>query len=604
MAKRFSTIENYNGYRTKVEETNAPARILVDGSQNMLFNDEDKIATRKGFTLDGAADSTRDPILGSFDWNTNTGDERNLRSFDDTSGSGSLQFRFVDGTTITWTDVKTDFTNADLNFTTWWDDGEQLDILIFVNGTADIHAWSGCTEKIGVTTGSTIQLLTTTDTWAERRVLKNTGVLTYDKKLTISGTEFTYTGGETTNTLTGVTPDPSGLASGSLAVQTVTTFTNAPGSDATTFPNDFVSTLRNQIYVGSEINRVVFVSKNTSFIDFTFTATRLPGEGAELTLDNSAVGFAPQQEDMYITAGKDDWYRTRFTLSSGNTAEELTVRKLKTAPQQAAQSRDLIWKIKNNVVFISNEPTLDQLGDIEDVITPQSRPLSDPIKPDFNNADFTNGMGIYFKNQIFISAPVDGVIYIYDIDKGYWQPPQLLPIRRFAVIDGELFGHSSAVTETFKLFDGTNDNSNIIQHKAVFSYRNFGTRSNLKEFDEYFTEGFISSNTDITLRLKYEFKGFESIQEFLIKGDDDSILFSPPGGNSLGKQPLGKDPLGSSVDEPDILSKFRQIDTMNTTAFYEMQVEYETDDDDAQFEILSHGPNARASTIDNIHIKK
>lgn len=582
----FKITDSFSGYSTKVNKTKLSDGFLVEGSQNVVSTDGENIKVRLGYTIDGAANTALNPIESSFDWNTNTGDERNLRSYDD-----ELEFRDLSSGSAVWTRVADGWSAVDFEFTTWWDTSEDIDVLLFVNGDDNIYAWSGCAALIGTTTANTIQLLDTTTTWAQERVFKNTGSLTYTKTVEINGTTYTYTGGETTDTLTGVSPDPSGEASGSLAIQNVTTFADAPGSDATTFSNDIISTLNNQVYVGSLINRNVFVSKNTDFTDFAFSSPRVPGEGATLVLDNAAVGFAPQEEKMYITAGKDDWYQTNFSLSDDNTKEFLSVQKLKTTAQEAAQSQALIGKIKNNIVYISNEPTLDTLGRLENVDTPQSKPISDPIKPDFDAATFTNGHIKYFKNNIYIAVPSDSKVYVFNIEKGFWESPLILPIRRLAIIAGELYGHSNAVPETYKLFDGHNDNTAPINAIAKFSFQNFGDRVALKEFDEFYSEGLISSNTKLKVFINYEFDGAESIQEFEIDGSDMKFLFEPVIDNSIGQNPLGNQPIGSTTDSASELSKFRKISTTVKQAFHEMQVVYQSEEVDENWELLAFGGN-------------
>jgi hypothetical protein len=383
--------------------------------------------------------------------------------------------------------------------------------------------------------------------------------------------------------------------------QALRSHTNTPASG---FKNNMIDVLNNQVYYGSLTQRDVYVSKNTSFTDVTFSSPRAPGEGALLTLDNAAVGFVSQEQAMYITAGKNDWYQTVFTLSSDNTAEALTVKKLKTAPQQAAQSQNLIAKIKNNVVFVSNEPTLDELGRLEQIDTPQAKAISDPIKSEFSGYDFTGGEAMYFQNQIWLTIPAENIYLIYDIENSLWQPPQIGSFSRWAIIDGMLYAHSSVVPETYKMNTGTNDNGNPIRAIAAFGYDNYGKRFNLKHFDEHATEGYIKSNTTVTKKIQYEYRGALSIQEFAIEGSDTTILFTPADDASLGKAPLGQQPLGSTTAEIDLTPKFRQIDTMQLQNFYEMNVQYESNSEDGYFAILAHGPNVKIAGERNLGIKK
>jgi len=592
--KKFRLTSQFGGYRNKRDKTNIGAGFLVEGSQNVVINDAEKIQAREGYTLDGQASTATKPPRDSFEWITSSGTGLPLRFQDD-----ELQFRFIaSDATITWEKVADGFSTTDrMNFTTYWVVALATDQLIFVNGDDNLFQWNGAVTTFASDTGSTITKEGTT-TWAQDRFF-----ISSNQTIVLNGVEYSYSGGVTTTTLTGVTPDPTLTTNtaGDVIIQKVVTNASKPSVGLS---NDIVATNRNQLWVGDKTLRDINISKNDDFTDFAFSSPRLPGEGALITIDSTPVGFVVQEEDMYISGIRNDWYRSSFTLSSDNTAEILEIKKLKTSEEQGALDQGAIAKIKNQVVFISNEPTLDTLGRLENLTTPQAKPLSDLIKTDFDTFDFTDAHVKYHKNKINIVLPAESVWLVFDIERQFWYPPQIVPFQRLAVIDGDLYAHSSAVTETYKLFDGFNDNGAPIEARATFAYRLYGRRDWQKTFDEWFTEGYISSNTDITLRLKYEFDGAETIQEFVIAGDDDTIIFSGAGDPSLGKASLGKEPLGSSVTSPDEVSKFRVIQTTVKTDFYEIQAEYESNQQDAQWELLATGGNVLLSSNDNISIKK
>ena len=79
----WKTFNDFLGYQNKKEKTNLPPGVLIAGSQNVVITDDDLVSTRLGYTLDGAANAAKTPVESSFDWNTSTGVERNLRAYDD-----------------------------------------------------------------------------------------------------------------------------------------------------------------------------------------------------------------------------------------------------------------------------------------------------------------------------------------------------------------------------------------------------------------------------------------------------------------------------------------------------------------------------------------
>lgn len=593
--KDFSLIKEYLGYQSKKDITNADPRYLAQGSQNVLINDGEKVSSRDGISLDGAAGTAGLSIIGSYDWNTSTGVERNLRCRAD-----KIQYRYVSGGVTTWVDLATGFAATKWGFGEWWSATELLDFLLIVNGDSSIRMWSGAITTVASVTAATITKQGT-NTWALDRFLKN-GV----RQVIINSITYTYTGGEGTLVLTGVTPDPTlgSITAGMVAVQALFTTASSPGA---TYQNDMLVVHKNQAYIASATQRTVYVSKNSSYTDFTFTALgRLPGEGAFMTFDGAISGLTTQEDAVYISAGKDNWFQTQFTVSSDNTKENLTFIKLKSGPQQAAKNHSLIWKIKNSVVYVSNEPTFDTLGRVENISTPQSKPISDPIKYEFISYDFTNGHGVYWRNQSVIALPAESLLLIYDHENGYWQPPQTIQVNRLAIIGGELYGHASALDETYRLFDPEvqSDLGNPISSIASFTYNNYGNRTWQKRFDEYFWEGLATLATQLYAGYKYDFGGStQFIEDKLIDLSEPRIQFFTATDGSLGKFSLGKNPIGSVTDSVSNLPKFRTIHTMNKAAFYEMSVYLYSSEVGFKWQILAHGPNAMLSTADNVTIK-
>ena len=593
--KNFRLVQRFErGYHNKRDITNIASDVLVRGSQNVIINDGEKIETRKGYTLMGAGNSDRTPINASYDWVTSRDTELNLRA-----GGSKLQFMWKKNSE-TWVDLIDDASRDRFKFVEWWDNSKKIDLLLFVNGGNDIYEWNGAVTTFKEATTDTITK-EGDRSWAEEGFY-----LTANKTIVINGTEYTYTGGENTTTLTGVSPDPTiqDPAIGTLIHQQYVVHTDTPGAN---FSNDIIGVMYNQLYVGSFKERFIFISDDEDFTDYTVPSTaRQPGDPASLTPDVPPIGFVAQEENMYVSGRKNQWYKISFELDvSGDLPREsMFIRRLKTGPQQGAIEQDLIGNAKNNVIYVSKEPTLDELGRIESIDTPRSRPLSDTIKTDFNNTDFTGGDIIYFKGSVYISAPNEDIVYIYDIERGLWQPPQVLPIKKFAIIDDELYGHSSRVFETYKLFDGTSDNGNGFIARANLAYRNYGNRSWKKVFDEWYTEGYISAPTNLKMRLLYDWKGFNSNRDEEIRGDDKEILFEDFEDGSFGKDSFGKSPLGSINESVPGLGKFRIIHTGVPEEFYEIQVQYESEGIDNAWEILACGANVKASRNDNVSIKK
>lgn len=551
------------------------------------------------------------PILSNFDWNSKGNSEIHVRAGFLTSAAndGRLQFRWTNSSgTVFWSDLASALTTVRYNFTTFWDTTELIRLMLFVNGTSNIFEWNGAYDTVTATTGNTIVVSNT---------IATTGFYnTRNKVVTIRGIDYTYTG-INAKTFTGVTPDPTSGAgtvyAGDIAVQKIVTTANSSftAGPPSAFANSLISTLNNQVFVGSLVSATGYMSKINSFVDYSFTAgTRLPGEGATYTLDDNLVAFVPQEQNMYISCGRDYWYNTTLEQSAsfnGTTAitiETFKVNLLKTNPRQGAQSQALVGKMKNNVIAITFEPTFDLLGRVDQILgTPQTTNISDSIKLDFDQYDFTDGHVFYNKYNLYASVPQSGLLRLYSVLTKSWEAPQTIPVAGMYDIDGELYGHSYTSSESYKLFTGYSDrttsdgNGSPYLVMANFSYQNGGVRTVLKNANKFYIEGYISGNTTLSCVINYEQDGNLTQQTFTILGDDTALIGAQNQSNSLGKTPYGEAGIGteSASSLTGLPPKFRVIKTFPRFDYYECQFSFSILGTDQNFQLLSFGLNEAPS---------
>ena len=536
------------------------------------------------------------PIAASFDWHTANGGERIMRAgFLTSAGNdGKLQFRYVDPSgNVVWTDLLTGLTSVSFNGTEYWDTTELLVEALLVNGSTNIYEWSGAEATVASVTTNTITKQGAS--YWDQEGFYQTGT----RQVTINGTVYTYTGGEGTLTLTGVTPDPTGTAVGSLAFQTIrqTAVSSVTALVASTVM--LIGCLDNQVYYGTDNSNNWFVSNVNNYKDCGFTSGgRLVGEGATGSLGSPIVGFIPQEDVMYASAGKDEWYESVLTLSSDNKAQAFSFNRLKTAGLQAAQSQAFMSKDKNSIIFVSNEPVVSSLGPVTNIYqSPQIVDVSYPIINDMNAYDFTDGSIVYWKNFLLVAVPRHSLIRIYNQTDAnakahYWEAPVMYPISRFSVIGGELYGHSYLTSETYKLFTGYNFLGNVIDARAVFAFNNYGSRFATKSFNQFYYEGRCTQNGTLNLGIQFETEGCATSLSFPMLGNSKWVCAYNKA-HSLGKDSLGKQPLGGNIAVPSAdPPKFRKIKTMPRVSFFEESTSFSSVERDFQWEIIAFGSAA------------
>lgn len=125
MAEKCQVVDNFKGYISKPDITNIGAGFLVKGSKNVSVNTSSRLEFDKGYRVDGATSSVVAPITSSFDYDSKVNTDVNIRvGFRTTSNNGKMQYRYVYGTTVTWTDLMTGLSKDVWRFTTFWDETE------------------------------------------------------------------------------------------------------------------------------------------------------------------------------------------------------------------------------------------------------------------------------------------------------------------------------------------------------------------------------------------------------------------------------------------------------------------------------------------------
>lgn len=680
----FKLTDKFASYVSKPEITDLGPTFLVKGSKNVLVDFAQRVRSRAGYILFGAANNGGSGIKSSYDWETSSVIKFPTRTYDQ-----RLEF-YWNGA---WNLLKTGLTTPYLQFAKIWDNTEKIDVLLWVLGETNTYKWSGGVQKVRSSTGTTLTkqgvitnastiafvagtpgtvAATITDTaanflnagfaagdtlyvtgstansrtftigsvTADTITLVMSNILTSEvigtpvtlhngsptwatsrflttgtRKITYLGVDYIYTGGETTDTLTGLTAFPA-VTLGDPVWQTPITLAN-PGAIPASFKQDLIGVQLNQLILASTKSQDVYISSTLDYTNFTLTSPRAPADPAHVTMDNYATCIVPidnlgqTTSSLMFGGGTSEFFQLSYQTSQDNISELVRMVKLKTAFGSGLISKNAICPIKDATVYISREPAMDTLANVQ-AQDARDVPISDPIKDDFDGYDFTDAHAVYWKRAVYVALPAEGIVLIFDLMRHLWQPPQTMPISRFSIINDLLYGHSSVTNETYQLFVGTNDNGVFIPQRARFAYNNGGRRDRLKNMDSYWTDGYITENGDLQMKMNLGFAGSVAKKVMHILGSDNAVTL-PQSGSPMGSEPMGSVPLGgANLDEPNglegengaTLLRFWQDDTMDQYDYTEFYVEYDMDTLDGQFAIVSHGCNQwDAGTSPNSHKK-
>ena len=592
----------FGGYVSAVDRTIVGRRFMVKGSKNTYLTKRGTIANRPGLLRRGAVDATVADTKASYEWDTSLGAQRVLRV---NNGKLQLETDIVTAGSYVWYDLFT-VAGTRMFFEPWWDNGVKKDILLMCDGTDSMKYWSGGLGKVSSATANTIVL---------SAAVATQGFSVASGNVIVNGVEYAYTG-SSASTLTGVTPDPSALAVNSVVTQKVETDSDTVEAD---FEIDFIKVINNQLYAGSESSRLLYISKNTDWDDFTKSSPRATGEGDTLTLDESPVGIGIR-DGLGIAATKKAFYEVSFKqITVGSSLSEQTnVKKVPMSSKKGAIRHEFIGNDDDGeLIYLSRDHQLHVYGEFADYNNVKFPSLSLDIEQELEDEDFTGGHMKVSGMFIYLTAPNNGRVWInekrvavnrngnIETDR-FWYAPFICNISRIAVIDDEEYGHSNANPQLYQMWntlqwhdDAPSDEPIPYDSVLALGYRSAGEdRAHYIGFDKYYIEGYMTEGSVVYGALAFEYKGSEGVQIMILNDEEEEEepeFFTGDIGVSLGDAALGDNPLGDQTTdeeaEQELLPKFRTIEDVEVTHVHEYQPRIYSSEPGARWEILALGGN-------------
>jgi len=108
---------------------------------------------------------------------------------------------------------------------------------------------------------------------------------------------------------------------------------------------------------------------------------------------------------MLIYAGKHYIYKEIRTLDSTLTKEQIQLKPLRTGRMQGALNHNAVTRVKNGVMYLSNDNVVNLLGQISNQYVPELDDISYSIIDDMLGYTFTDASVYYHRNFIYVSVP-------------------------------------------------------------------------------------------------------------------------------------------------------------------------------------------------------
>jgi len=586
----------WGGYNSARDKTNIAENLMVKGSQNIYKKLSGTLAVRQGQARRGDANSTLSACSSSFVWNTSWGETYIMVVAD------SKLYVVVDDE---WYQLLGSLTKTRYVFDNWWNNTLKKDQVLFVNGTDDMFMWSGGFGLISSTTANTIVLDRTV---TESRITAASGTVV------VNGTTYTYTGSGG-STLTGVTPDPTGEANSSGVLQSVVTSSNTPAAD---FLADFIKVINNQVYVGSYTSRLIYMSQDTDYTNYTVPSPQIAGSPGLFVLDGTAKGIGVRQGNACIGFGASGWAVISFQLVSNNNiiTRQNTIDIKPVALLQAPYAHEFIDNVGDNLIYLGQDQQLRNFGDFNNLFVSGYPSLSQEVATELEEENFTSGSLKCIGEFIYIVAPASGKVYLRQertsldfngniVAERLWHSPFIWNLTKVDDLDGTVIGFSNANPQIYNLWntnqwydDSPSDEPLPYSCVLALGYKSNNRRQGLQLFDKLFTEGYITEGTPLNFTINYDYQGSTQVVGGVINSQTQpTTTFSGQDPASLGDSSLGDESLGDSEEDTETLAKFKNISSLGDVNCFEYQVILNSDSANAQWELLALGTTASKSDI-------
>lgn len=573
--------------------------------QNMTFIGTDNPTVRKGYEVIGTEAADITPVTRAWIFETREGAKFELKAYD-------TKVRYwLEGTSTDYLDLLTGLTaDKEFAYANISDTASTTAKTFFCNGTDDWYEFTGAHATIS---GSTINTLSiASGTWTALGFY-TTGT----RSIIIRGTVYSYTGGEGTTTLTGVTPDPTlqPVAAGDIAVQSplvVSAMATIKGQVG--FAHD------GRIHARLETKKSIWnYSKLDNPDDWTAGSSDGDGGAKEVEFGGPITSFGKLNKtvlcfkpriikllDFIQVGSRVDSPRYQTLVSTDDKSTSL-----------GAVNQKSTFSTPKGVVFVTPDKRMMLLSGVTANNEPQYYTLSEPVQPIFDRGVHDEAAGICVNNIIYYAfketkdSTYNDVVIIGDLTKITldangepvpirWDTPYIgWNVSDWTAIESEtdkkieVRWHSSINSSSYRIIDSKTDNTSSFTTTLRTWAETFDLPFKRKQMDMLYVEIKMSEITEVTATILYDEDGVTGQEVFVLDADSADhkfakITYNPFGASVFGSQQFGSNP------ENDNMPKYRFfLELKKNVRFFTVSLQLSTDGEAQNYELVRYGYRLR-----------
>lgn len=300
-----------------------------------------------------------------------------------------------------------------------------------------------------------------------------------------------------------------------------------------------------------------FVSKLLDPFDFSFSATRVAGEGDIVATPfggGDITDVVTQEDTAYI-------FKARYieSVKYSQDANDLAVR---TPLKSGAGSVGPTIKGSDDVYFITDDKKFTSLGRVatKDVL-PQTDNIGHFIQRLLNNYVFGSGRGIEDVDRIYIpcksstAEDKNNIVLVYNKKNKSFEGIWDIHANFFERFNSKLYFGESTSANVYEMnvghADVVGDDRYPISAEYASQFLNLSASHGYTQaLNSLYFEGYVKGGSGITFKAWKDFSE-DPFLEFTFTGDETSLLDGSEIMASLGTQAIGLHPMGALDSEPD-----------------------------------------------------
>ena len=591
---KWVVVDSFSGYETKLDPTKVGNGANPQG-QNTTPNDKDRVSVRQeGLALfpEGTASTTTDGIKSLYTFRKRNGENIMIRTY------GTFMEYYEEGND-TWEYLRSNLTSGkEFDFGMYNINTDLTSYVYFGNAFDNAARWTGAHSlSNGVIATSSTDI-----------IIDDISGFTATGTIRFCNATTTYTGiNLTTHTFTLTSTAGAACADNRGVIQDVEEMVGDPIGNIYLVAN-------NRLFISgvASTSQAVFFSEYGDATNFvgaslvTDDTDTSPGIFNFGTGGGAVTGMALDENSIYIFKRSAIW---RATLT--DTIYTLTI--LKPVDDKAqttgAVNNKSIFTGHNAVYFITPDNQIMSLQRVEQIDYPQIIPISDIIQTTVNGINPDNSTGIVFREKAYFSVKADtdvssnNAVFIRNINENIWDSPTVgWNVSDFTIYDDgtseELYVANVTSPNVYMIdSSGIDDIYEVVANWRSKQY-SFGMPQQQKEIVDLFVEGYISQNTTLNISLLLDEDGYTGSYTTTVVGTDEDLVYNSTDFNRFGLSTFGTQRFGSNEDQSGN-KKFRvYLTEMRADPFYNMQLEFASDGEAQNWEIISYGMRVRPYSVE------